>query len=251
MKLKKASAERSAAQKKGAAVLIMLLVFLVTLLAVGCGQSGVQEEPSALFDTMRQQAVEMALTVDEIGSGAGELTLYRITAGSFTEPDTDQLLAEYRYDDPSHPAGLERTFACIFDEESGELLTGKIFAADHVDLHVLPVINEQNCILYLGQSAYTGLTSQYGDLYQISNTEWIKLELPDCLRSENACSGAGIELETNWTAEIWQDDALAVIRDMRDPELVLGPVEEYGLEEVFIWDPAAKKYVKFESPEKE
>ena len=34
------------------------------------------------------------------------------------------LMAEFRYDDPSHPAGLERTFVGIFDTESGKLLAG-------------------------------------------------------------------------------------------------------------------------------
>ena len=214
-----------------------------------CGMLDGPGRGSELIDLadMYRQAVAFAALEEDLTEEAVEGMEPRfgsMTAGSFTAKNADELLVEFPYRNMSHAGGFDRTIVCIFDRESGRLLTGKIFAADEVNLYVLPAGKEQSCILALYYGAGQGLYSQYGDLYQIEGTKWNTLPLPEDLWEEDSRMDSGIDLPQNWTLGVQQDLSLLVIREDRsDPMRTDGGTRTHSLEVLYRWKEFEKTFV--------
>lgn len=122
--------------------------------------------------------------IDENYDDSQKVELISIRYGSFTQENTKELFAEFRYVSPPHVAGLERTIATICSVDTLKIISHKVFAADKVSINLLPTKSERKYILYLGETTSQGLTTQVVDVLKINGETWIETFSDEVLPSD-------------------------------------------------------------------
>lgn len=152
-------------------IIVILMVSLIY--CSGCSSEN-ENDTDPGFDLGLLLKSQVDLTKDE-GWPEGDtelLILHSIQVGSFTQDDTDELLAIFRPTFSPHAAGLERSIAAIYDGKTHKLITQKTFAADAVSLYLFNNSSGRSRILSMLATTYQGISVHYLELWHIEGSTW-------------------------------------------------------------------------------
>ncbi len=146
-----------------------------------------KDNPGVILNLSNQRILEEASQIAEEGTfEEGDIYVSDICYGYYSDSMKREMLALCKFENNVHIAGVDRTLAMLYDEESMELIAAKEFHADEVILQELPTEQESK-VLFLGQSIYQGIPAQFAELYAIQGNEWVEIPLGFELREKEVC----------------------------------------------------------------
>jgi len=185
-------------------------LMFVILSLTGCGLAD-----KDMATTKERDIVKIAESLAEEGTfEAGDIYVDSILYGNYSQAEEPELLALCKFKNNVHVAGIDRTLAIVFREDSMEVVAYKEFGYDEVVLHLLPTEAESR-ILFIGRTAYQDISEQYLLLYCVEENEW------------NECPIEGVEIQENDLCYITDDNKLFVVPQENG---------EYPTEMISVWE---------------
>lgn len=151
-------------------LIFLLYVICIVFILTACSTN--ESEMLKTEDISKTLISQIIPLLEENYDTSQEIELIGIRYGSFTQDGANELLAEFRYVSPPHVAGLERTIVAICSEDTLEIISHKVFAADKVSINLLPTESGRKYILYLGETTSQGLTTQVVNVLKINGETW-------------------------------------------------------------------------------
>lgn len=202
-----------------------ILLMLVILSLTGCGLA-----KKKITTTENTDIVEIAENLAEEGTfEAGDIYVDSILYGNYTQAKESELLVLCKIKNNVHAAGLDRTLAIVFQQDSMEVVAYKEFGYDEVTLCPLPTEAESR-ILFLGRTTYQNNTTQYLSLYCVEEKEW------------NECPIEGVEIQENDLCYITDDNKLIVVPQEKG-EYPTERIPLWKKQTVYEWDQHDERFV--------
>ena len=190
-------------------IIAIMSLALTSFIFCGCkkdnttsqAETAVLSKDNAILnlDTLHNQVAEQLMETAEI-QAADEIRLDKLTYGSFSAPDKNEVMAEFVLESPSHVAGLDTTVTVLCSAETGEILTSEIHRGDEVEIYYLPTSSGQKDVFVLKAAVSQGVSASYANVYKISDTKW------EDITTDN------IQLEDDTHAAITSDGNLMIYK---------------------------------------
>lgn len=158
--------------KKGR-LMFSCIILSVAIFFSGCSETKETDE-TQLLSRINNKVIEMVLENDESGGAieASDVVLDQTFYGSFSGPETNEVLVICKILNTPHVGGLDRRAIIILEVDSMEMATYNEIPADEVWVGVLPMSNGQDRIIFSGKSTYQGISAQDVMYYYAQDGQW-------------------------------------------------------------------------------
>jgi len=158
------------------AVVILFLVFFVS----GCAESTGTNDTNPL-SRLNNKVIEIVLENGEAGDTvtASDVVIDQTFYGSFSKPETEEVLVVCRILNMPHVGGLGRRAIIILEVESMDVVAYDEIPADEVWVSSLSMGNGQDRIIFSAQSTYQGISTQNVMYFCIKNGQWAETPIEE------------------------------------------------------------------------
>lgn len=161
-------------RKRVSTFTIVILVLVISM--SGCADSAGTDD-THLLSGINDRVVETILENNESGDAitASDVIINQTFYGSFSKPETEEVLVVCSILNTPHVGGLGRTAIIILEVDSMDVVACDEIPADEVWVSSLSMSNGQDRIIFSGKSTYQGISSQDVAYYGIQNGQWMEI----------------------------------------------------------------------------
>ena len=157
-------------------IIITIVILILAISMSGCtGSTG--KDDTHLLSGLNDRVVEIVLENDEARDviTASDVVINQMFYGSFSGPETEEVLVACRMLNMPHVGGLGRMAIIILEVDSMNVVAYDEIPADEVWVSSLPMSNGQDRIIFSGKSTYQGISSQDIMYFGVQNGQWMEI----------------------------------------------------------------------------
>lgn len=130
-----------------------------------------------LLSGFNNRIIETVLRNGETGGAiaASDVTVDQTIYGSFSKPETKEVLVICKILNMPHAGGLDRRAIIILEMDSMDVVAYAEIPADEVWVDTLPMSNGQDRIIFSGKTTYQGISVQTIMYFGIQDGRWAEL----------------------------------------------------------------------------
>lgn len=166
--------------------IISILILITTLFMSGCAK---MTDDTQLLSRLNDKVIEMVLENDESGGSiaASDVVIDQTFYGSFSQPETKEVLVICKILNTPHVGGLDRRACIILEVDSMEIVAYTELGADEVLVYSLPMSNGQDRIIFSGKSTYQGISAQDVMYFSIQDGQWTEILIEELKTFGESC----------------------------------------------------------------
>ena len=134
-------------------------------------------DDTQLLSGLNNRVIETVLKNGETGSAvtASDVVIDQTIYGSFSEPETEEVLVICKILNMPHVGGLNRRAIIILEDDSMDMVAYAEIPADEVWVGTLPMSNGQDRIIFSGKTTYQGISVQEIMYFCIQDGQWTEI----------------------------------------------------------------------------
>ena len=134
-------------------------------------------DDTQLLSGLNKRVIETVLKNGETGSAvtASDVVIDQMIYGSFSEPETEEVLVICKILNMPHVGGLDRRAIIILEIDSMDVVAYAEIPADEVWIDTLPMSNGQDRIVFSGKTTYQGISAQEIMYFCIQDGQWTQI----------------------------------------------------------------------------
>ena len=131
-------------------------------------------DDTQLLSGLNKRVIETVLKNGETGNAvtASDVVIDQMIYGSFSEPETEEVLVISKILNMPHVGGLDRRAIIILEIDSMDVVAYAEIPADEVWIDTLPMSNGQDRIVFSGKTTYQGISAQEIMYFCIQDGQW-------------------------------------------------------------------------------
>ena len=134
-------------------------------------------DDTQLLSGLNKRVIETVLKNGKTGSAvtASDVVIDQMIYGSFSEPETEEVLVICKILNMPHVGGLDRRAIIILEIDSMDVVAYAEIPADEVWIDTLPMSNGQDRIVFSGKTTYQGISAQEIMYFCIQDGQWTQI----------------------------------------------------------------------------